>query len=377
MTGKPGVPVEQGPAAGQAAAQDPDLRGERERACHRLLFRLAGRAPDDLLAGCREWLADGDVGDLARAVTFWAVSQDAALAEEDLVLLSELVAETGADADGLGQLQLDDSDPYPYYGFAPVIPADFESPGGAGEAGDQIAVVAKTDGQVEQAAVTAVEGVPGAIGMWRAWRFPSDGAPWPPPKRVFVVETRGGVGEPGVAVGLQRRLAAAGENDPQVEVYQTGCRLPMYQELARSCGELLWAAVKDPGIRIAAVFDEVDPDEGPRFRPDHARVPDDEASRVVSYLYSGEPLLVTTGRMDDVMDPARTYCVPMSFRTDGTWIWTEAAAYYVQQHRLEPDPGLLAHLRSNDYTVPEVDGVGVYRALRILQEPAEEAPYAG
>ena len=342
---------------------DEDLADDRAQACHRMLLRLAGRAPDDLLTRSRDWLARGEFDDLARSVAFWVVSQNAVLTEADAAVLYGLLAEAGADPSGLTQITLDDFDPFPYYVFAseipPGLPGAEKTPGpGSGPA-------------VEQAAVEAVAAEPGAIGLWRAWRFPSDGAPWPPPKRVFVVEVQA-VDEPGVAASLQDWLAAAGEPDPQVEVYQTGWQLPVYQEFARAYGELLWAAEVDPGIQVAAVFDEVDASTGPSFRADHPTLDESEVDKVVQYLYGGETVLVTPGLMDDVVDTSQLYCVPMTFRTDGTWIWTEASAYYAEQHRLQPDAGLLAHLRRNDYALPEVDGVAVYRAFQVLQDSADE-----
>jgi hypothetical protein len=76
--------------------------------------------------------------------------------------------------------------------------------------------------------------------------------------------------------------------------------------------------------------------------------------------------------MDDVLDGGLADCVPMSFRTDGTWVWNEASAYYAEQHGLEPDAGLVAHVRANGYTPPEVDGVAVHRAFQVLQDSAGE-----
>jgi len=110
--------------------------------------------------------------------------------------------------------------------------------------------------------------------------------------------------------------------------------------------------------------------DGTESGQDWVRLKDkSEASKIAQYLYAGEPLLVTTAQMDDVVDGSQ-YCVPMSFRTDGTWIWTEVSAYYAERHRLEPDLRLLAHIRANDYSAPEVDGVAVYRAVEILEQPA-------
>ncbi len=228
--------------------------------------------------------------------------------------------------------------------------------------------------RVDRALIKAITAEDGVIGVWRAWRFPSDGAPWPPPKRVYTIEVGPDVDQVALTAGLQAKLITVGEAHPQVEVYPVGADLPVYQRLARAYGELVWAAEENPDIQIAVVFDEVDAETGPHFFPDHARLDDDEADKVAGYLYQGEPLLVTTARMEDVVATARVYSVPMSFRTDGTWIWTEASAYYVKEHRLEPDAGLLAHIRELDHTAPTVDGVGLYRALQVLQEPAEEEP---
>jgi hypothetical protein len=346
-----------------------DVETDMAGACHQMLLRLAGRAPDDLLARCRGWLARGELEALARGVTFWAVAQDVSLTEADVLLLSSLLAEADADFSGLTQLRLSEFEPLPYYGFAPEIPA-----GLVGGAGGTSGSVAKARAKVEAAALKAVAAEPGAIGLWGAWRFPSDGAPWPPPKCVFVIEVSADVDEPGVVGRVQERLAAAGEADPQIEVYRVGCQLPTYQEFARTYGALLWAAEPDPGLRVAAVFDEVDAETGPRFRSDHPALDAGEAAKIVSYLQAGEALLVTTWRMDDVVEPAQVYSVPASFRTDGTWIWADASAYYAQRHLLEPDSGLLAHLRSNDYTMPRVDGVAVYRALQLLLETGDEEP---
>jgi hypothetical protein len=152
------------------------------------------------MARSRDWLAHGEFGHLARAVAYWAVSQDAVLAQADADLLSGMLTDAGADTSELSQLTVDDDDPYPYYGFAPHIPPDLG--GGTGGTPDPRA---QADVPADQAAVQAIAAEPGAIGLWRAWRFPSDGAPWPPPKRVFVIEAADG-DEPGLAARMAGRL---------------------------------------------------------------------------------------------------------------------------------------------------------------------------
>jgi hypothetical protein len=123
------------------------------------------------------------------------------------------------------------------------------------------------------------------------------------------------------------------------------------------------------------LFDEVDPERGTSFRADHPQLADDaERRRLLDYLASGEPLLLTTARMEDVVERARGLVVPVNFRTDGSWVWTDSSAYYLDQYGLVPDQELVAHIRSLDYEFPEVDGVAVHRTLDVLQQPPEEEP---
>ena len=93
-----------GPGPG---TEDEDGGQDRVHECHEMLLRLAGRAPDGLTARSREWLAHREFAHLARAVAYWAVSQDAVLAESDVELLSGMLAEAGAGNPGLAQLAVD------------------------------------------------------------------------------------------------------------------------------------------------------------------------------------------------------------------------------------------------------------------------------
>jgi hypothetical protein len=160
-----------------------------------------------------------------------------------------------------------------------------------------------------------------------------------------------------------------------VEVYPTGSELPSYQRFARAYGELLWSRTPDPGVRIAVLFDEVDPVLGPRFHADHPIVEDyEEFPKLVEYLQRGEALLLTTARLDDVVEPARGNVVPMSFHTDGTWVWSDATTYYLEMHRLLPDPELVAHIRAVGHVPPIVDAAARHRAMAALQKPHAEKP---
>jgi hypothetical protein len=122
------------------------------------------------------------------------------------------------------------------------------------------------------------------------------------------------------------------------------------------------------------LFDEVDQEAGPRFRPDHPTVDDEELPKLVEYLRRGEALLLTTARLDDVVDQSHGNAVPMSFRTDGTWVWSDATTYYLEVHRLLPDPELAAHIRAANHVPPTVDDVARHRAMAALREPVTEEP---
>ncbi len=342
-----------------------DARQERALACHDMLLRLAGKAPDELVVQARLWLAEGRLGELARAVAFTAVAQRIPLIEDDVALLDALLGEDNADATGLSQIEIAEYESMPPFAFTTT------------ESGEEVPGLdpgAELD-QVDRAASNAVAAESGAHGLWRVWRRPADGSPWPPPKRVFLVEMAADAELPAVTMRLQEALGAAGENESQAEVFPVNAELPVYQRLARAYGTLIWAATPEPDIEVAAVFDEVDAQTGPRFRSDHARMDDAaERQRLIDYLRAGEALLVTTARMDDVVDTSRRTAVPMNFRTDGTWIWTDSTTYYLEEHHLEPDAGLLAHIRSVNFEMPELDGVALHRAMAVLQRPAEEEP---
>ncbi|MBD0671213.1 hypothetical protein [Streptomyces sp. CBMA156] len=100
------------------------------------------------------------------------------------------------------------------------------------------------------------------------------------------------------------------------------------------------------GFRLAAVFDVVDPVTGPGFAADRPRLAAGaEREDVLRYLRAGAAVLLTPMLMDDVVDPDRRGVVPMGFRTDGRWIWTDTVTYYLEEYGLAPDPALLAHVR--------------------------------
>ena len=339
-------------------------------ACHWLMLRIAGIAPDDLMSQCRRWLGQRRALDVGRAVAFAVLSQRIRLRDSDVDLLAELLAADGGDTSILAMVEVADTDPMPMFGFAPTrarVDGDMGVAADTSPAG--YVVEAQPEDDIDAAALSAVRSVGTARAIWRAWRYPGDGAPWPPPRRVWVVEANEEADLVGIALTLQKAVEHAGEVHPQVEVYPTGAHLPSYQRLARSFGGLMWASEPDPGIHIAGIFDVVDKD-GPRMYAEHPVLSGPEADQVLRYLTGGEPILTTGAVLADVMDSNSTAHVPMNFVTDGFWVWCDASTYYVATYALAPDPRLLQHMRARNYQMAHIDGAASYRATARLQDPA-------
>lgn len=118
------------------------------------------------------------------------------------------------------------------------------------------------------------------------------------------------------------------------------------------------SGVADPAAETAAdvrtprIYDGLD-DAG---RPvvERERLAPEERERVLAYLEAAPAVLASRSYGTDAFDPARTDVVPMVFRTDGSWAWPGAVAYYLREHDIPPDPELLSHIRGRRFAVPEV-----------------------
>jgi len=272
------------------------------------------------------------------------------------------------------------------YGFAPTLALARDCLAGEadpwffwpGEGGPEAAV---PHDEVCETAIRSVMATAEAKALWRAWRFPVDGSPWPDPRRVYVIETSADADCAAVAETVQKALEAAGEYAPQVETYSIGAALPEYQRQGRACGALLWSSTPDPGVRVADVLpdaaaegfegfedgtDDADgTDGGYDDRPD---LDEDERARLSAYLWAGEPLLVADEPIADPIVPDTLELAPPWVRTDGFWVWSDAVAHSLDHHGLSPVGDLVEHVRARGYAAPPVDGAAVYRALAALRD---------
>jgi hypothetical protein len=98
-------------------------------------------------------------------------------------------------------------------------------------------------------------------------------------------------------------------------------------------------------MRRAAVFEPWGADGRPAREPISVQ----EAERVLEYLRLPPIVLSARGFGKDELAPDAPSAVPLTFRTDGQWIWSGAVEYYLQQHALAPEAAFLEHIRRSGY----------------------------
>lgn len=339
-------------------------------ACHSMLLRLAGRVPDDMLTLSRNWLAARAPEKLAQAVVAYSASRRLTLPAQDVELLRWILETAGLDVAALDRIDTTDSpiDAPAEYVFAPASPEVMTRRGA--EFGPCLDLTPSPDADLvetpDRVGIAAATGIPGAVALWRAWRSRADGSPWPAPRRVFLLAVDDS-GEPWqAAAALQDRLAAAGEQSPQVEAFRLDQPLPTYQKAARATSALLWTATRHEPMRLAPVYDMA-PDGTPTLAPDRPRLTDPDRAAVADLLAAGKLVLSTTARLDDLLRPEGRGRVPINFRTDGVWVWSDAIGYYVREHGIAPAAEFLDHLRSGRTQNP--DAVALFRATAALTRP--------
>ncbi|WP_158844596.1 TNT domain-containing protein [Saccharothrix deserti] len=125
-------------------------------------------------------------------------------------------------------------------------------------------------------------------------------------------------------------------------------------------------------VFAAPLFDGVDPQGNPvHNRPG---VHPQELDDVLAYLENAPIVLSARSYGPDALKPDATPSVPLSFHTDGTWVWPGGVAYYLRNHHVPPVPQLVQHIRDNNYTVPQVSPEAENAATAVATGQAEGAP---
>lgn len=134
-------------------------------------------------------------------------------------------------------------------------------------------------------------------------------------------------------------------------------------------------------MRLALGFDAFDASGRPYFSPDRTRVADPWVrKKLARYLSTAGEVAVRGDKMAvDPFAPERGPVVPTGYRTDGTWTWQEALAYYAGEHGVAPEPEFLAYLEGRGFQAPDsVPPEQVTRAHRVvsgLQRRQPDKPY--
>jgi len=99
-----------------------------------------------------------------------------------------------------------------------------------------------------------------------------------------------------------------------------------------------------PGaLRLARVFDLYAPDGQPAIGAAHERIAlPEERAALLACLRDAPPAVLLPDEPDRV-DPTRGAVVPATFRTDGTWVWSDQIAYYLHEYGYAPEPELRRH----------------------------------
>lgn len=122
-------------------------------------------------------------------------------------------------------------------------------------------------------------------------------------------------------------------------------------------------------FRFAAMAEGFDDEGRPYVSAEWPRVTDfQEKRRIRAYLEAGEVLQVAPERLTDMYRPSRGEIVPASTRTDGTWIWLDAVAYYLDEYDIGPEPEFYTHIVQQYYRCPPLTREEAERAGSALEE---------
>ncbi|MEV5824922.1 hypothetical protein AB0L25_05040 [Spirillospora sp. NPDC052242] len=137
------------------------------------------------------------------------------------------------------------------------------------------------------------------------------------------------------------------------------------------------APVPPPGTLFQAKpYDSTGPDGRPVV--DRPPVPDALRDPLVRYLESAPVVLAAHSYDTDLLADDRRAAVPLTFHTDGTWVWQGSVAYYLKTYGLPPEPALVAHVQAAGFQVPKVSDEAQNIAVRIStgQQEAAQPPSA-
>lgn len=89
---------------------------------------------------------------------------------------------------------------------------------------------------------------------------------------------------------------------------------------------------------------------------------------LLAYLAAAPVVLAARSRAEDEFAPGERD-VPLTYHTDGTWIWAGSVPHYLRKHDLAPDPALVRHIVARGFRLAEVDEAAKDRAVAVITGP--------
>ncbi|MBD2900353.1 hypothetical protein amrb99_93570 [Actinomadura sp. RB99] len=146
---------------------------------------------------------------------------------------------------------------------------------------------------------------------------------------------------------------------------------PLFEEQLREQGRDGTPPPVPAALRIAQVFDSVDPDGTPRY--DRPPVPEHEREPLLRYLQEAPIVLAARGYDTDRLDPAHPAEVPLTYHTNGVWIWPGAVHYYLRVHGVPPEPRLVGYASAAGFRIGEIDEETRAEAVAAIGRPTDPA----
>ncbi|MFJ4658144.1 hypothetical protein ACIP5Y_43330 [Nocardia sp. NPDC088792] len=118
-----------------------------------------------------------------------------------------------------------------------------------------------------------------------------------------------------------------------------------------------------PGLRLARIHEGLSEDG----RPVITRAPLDPnlSTAVLAFLESAPLVLAARSLGTDEFEPADKD-VPLSYRTDGVWVWPGAVPHYLHKHGIAPEPDLVRHIIDRGFLINSIDEATTAAAVRTI-----------
>lgn len=124
-------------------------------------------------------------------------------------------------------------------------------------------------------------------------------------------------------------------------------------------------------MKLSRLFDGIDENGEPMTTSRRIITDPETKEQILTFLRGGTPIRAANGKSKDQIDPSKGKVVPRVFKTDGKWIWTAAARYYLEEYGIAPEDDFLSHMESCDYQAATPDAQARESAVNALAKRRE------